>query len=676
MNVDLEKRPDAELGETPQPVDTGPERQTVYGTVTAWSTAERRPVLPAWVRNGDERKQMLRMVAERGGSTLAYHAVRVPWYATRSLIYAPRGVTRLVKRGADLWFDGESRPLRQHAVVKQDAETYEKLRRLQSKAIARRAPAAVGVFTGTMAIAVFVVLNPLLQLPAFAALIVLLGRVGQPADRPIVLPALVTSGNAVKPTSEVVEKSLRALGIPALAAKEAKIEFPHPIRVDGPGWRADVDLPMGATASMVMDKRKELAANLRRPLGCVWPSAGDEHPGRLILWVGMQDLAKARQPSWPLLKAGVVSLFDAIPFGTDQRGRTIYITLMFANMIIGAMPRMGKTFALRLILLAAALDPTAELLIWELKGTGDLACLKKVAHDYGSGPDDATLARAMACMRYVFGELERRAAIISKIAEETPDLCPENKVTPHLAKQRELGLHPMVLALDECQELYAHPDYKDEATRMGEGITKRGPALGIMKLDATQRPDAGSLPKGISSNAMLRWCAKVMDHLANDMVLGQSMHKNGIKATMFSRSDKGIGFLAGEAEDPQVTRAFFVDGPAAERISLRARAAREKAGTLSGYALGEQREPEAVVDVLADVRVVFATIERIWTDDLLERLAELRPGIYGSWTPAALAAALKPHAIKPRQVWKDGENRQGYRVEQVNEAMARRELTR
>src|SRR6266496_6542187 len=44
-----------------------------------------------------------------------------------------------------------------------------------------------------------------------------------------------------------------------------------PITRDGPGWRADVDLPPGVTVGDVVDKRPELASGLRRPLGCVWP---------------------------------------------------------------------------------------------------------------------------------------------------------------------------------------------------------------------------------------------------------------------------------------------------------------------------------------------------------------------------------------------------------------------
>jgi S-DNA-T family DNA segregation ATPase FtsK/SpoIIIE len=38
-------------------------------------------------------------------------------------------------------------------------------------------------------------------------------------------------------------------------------------------------------------------------------------------------------------------------------GAAGYLTLMFAAIVVGLIPRMAKTFAVRLILLAAALDP-------------------------------------------------------------------------------------------------------------------------------------------------------------------------------------------------------------------------------------------------------------------------------------------------------------------------------
>jgi hypothetical protein len=89
-----------------------------------------------------------------------------------------------------------------------------------------------------------------------------------------------------------------------------------------------------------MDRRERLASGLRRPLGCVWPEAvPDEHTGRLVLWVGDQDMSKTPAPVWPLAKAGTVDLFKAAAFGTDQRGRWVEITLMYIAGIIGAIPR-------------------------------------------------------------------------------------------------------------------------------------------------------------------------------------------------------------------------------------------------------------------------------------------------------------------------------------------------
>src|SRR3954447_6478357 len=41
-------------------------------------------------------------------------------------------------------------------------------------------------------------------------------------------------------------------------------------------------------------------------------------------------------------------------------------------MLIGSLPGAGKTASLRCVLLGCALDPTVELHVWELKGSGDL----------------------------------------------------------------------------------------------------------------------------------------------------------------------------------------------------------------------------------------------------------------------------------------------------------------
>ncbi len=75
-----------------------------------------------------------------------------------------------------------------------------------------------------------------------------------------------------------------------------------------------------------------------------------------------------------------------MPFGGDQRIKPVSILLMFASVLIGSKPRMGKTMALRILALACALDPTARIRAWELKGTGDLSAWSPWRTSTGPAP--------------------------------------------------------------------------------------------------------------------------------------------------------------------------------------------------------------------------------------------------------------------------------------------------
>ena len=383
-------------------------------------------------------------------------------------------------------------------------------------------------------------------------------------------------------------------------------------------------------------------------------------------------MSQAKQPAWPLARSGQVDLFVPQPFGTDQRGRWVPVRVMFNSVVIGAIPRMGKTFALRELLLIAALDPRAELHAYDNKGTGDLSALECVAHRYVAGDDPEDIEAAVTDLRALRTELRRRTKVIRGLPK---DLCPENKVTPELAGKKALGLHPICIGVDECQIWFEHPEYGAELNEICTDLVKRGPAVGISIFLATQRPDAKSLPTGISANVATRYCLKVMGQTENDMVLGTSRYKNGTRATTFAWADKGIGYLVGEGADAQIVRTVYIDSPNAERIALRARALREAAGTLTGHAIGEdasERTPAA--DLLEDLTVVFASAERLWNEDVVTGLAQLRPDVYAGWTAAALSSALRQrYGIETRQTWIDGKNRQGLHREQIHAALAGRE---
>ncbi|MFF5615084.1 cell division protein FtsK [Streptomyces albidoflavus] len=647
-------------------------------------TARRRPVLPAWARSGAEMRTAAKWLGTHYGHTTAYHLVRTPVYAARLAFQAPRGAARFVG-GAMRWAaDREGEPVRLAAVRREDAAEYIKLSRQRDRRVRlRTAVTTLALFTGAVTALALYVLAPGWVLALTASTLVLaFGAVGSAADAPVVTRA-VEVPTAPKLTSDIVLRALGALGIAPINQAQSKgrdgFSFTAPITRDGPGWRAEGDLPYGVTVTDVIERRDKLASGLRRPLGCVWPEAvPEEHTGRLVLWVGDQDMSTARKPAWPLLKSGSVDLFKPVAFGTDQRGRWVEITLMYIAAVIGAIPRMGKTFLLRLLLLIAALDPRAELHTYDLKGTGDLDPVgEKVSHRHRAGDEDEDIEYALADLRELRDELRRRARAIRDLPR---GICPESKVTSALADKRSLGLHPIVVGVDECQVWFEHPDHGKEFEEICTDLVKRGPATGIVFIAATQRPDAKALPTGISANASARFCLKVMGQLENDMVLGTSSYKRGVRATMFSWKDKGIHYFVGEGADARIVSSVYVDAPAAEAIGDRARALREKAGLLTGHAAGI--EPESATgpgyDLLRDLLTVVPANEvKVWSETVVARLAELRPEVYAGWEPEALTAALKPYGLSTVQVGRrlNGKvvNRRGIDRSHITAAVAERD---
>ncbi|MFE2812630.1 cell division protein FtsK [Streptomyces nigra] len=647
---------------------------------------KRKPILPAWLRDRTEFAAAAKHTAGRLGYAAAYHGVRLPWYGLQLATMSPRGACRFVTSTNRWIWDREAAPLRDHAVRTEDVDEYLHLARLRGNRVRLRGLVAVvaAVFGAGFALWLYVMAPAFLWVFA-AGGVLTLGYFGQQPDAPVIGPAVLRT-ELQKLTGTIVLRGLDAIGNPRISAAIKRggdmdgMRFTSEIVRDGPGYRADLDLPYGVTPDDIMEKREALASGLRRKVGCVWPAGDpDEHEGRLVLWVGDKPMNETTKPAWPLLKDGQVDLFKPVVFGNDQRMRWVEVTLMFASVVIGSIPRMGKTFLLRLLMLVAALDPRAWLLPFDLKGTGDLGPLEPVSHRYRSGEEDDDIEYILHALREVKEELRRRAKVIRSLPRTR---CPESKVTPALASDKSLGLHPIVIGVDECQVLFEHDKHGAELESICTDITKRGPALGIIGMYATQRPDAKSLPTGISANAVLRFCLKVMNHTANDLVLGTGMYKSGIRATMFSRRDLGICWMGGEGDDPRIVASAFVDAQKAELVVARARTMREEYGNVTGHALGEGPSATVGMDVLGDVLAVLAADEKaVWCERIADRLAELRPDAYSEWKGENVTAAVKPWGIKTGQVWgttDDGEgaNRRGIKRADVVAAVTRREADR
>ncbi|MCF4122188.1 hypothetical protein L1785_14500 [Antribacter sp. KLBMP9083] len=611
-----------------------------------------RAVLPDWLTSRSALVGSTSWACRYYGKAGAFHGVRLPLYALRVAARSPWGAARIT---AAVWrwvADSEHRDARRALLTSGvTAEGYLRIReerRNQARGRAFVAGSGLAVLASGGVVAAQA--DPMTQAIAVAASLGVLGLVGRAKDGRITSRAM-DKAEAPRLTADLIAAALTSLGLSSIngpAGKDPKaIRFLALVR-DGAGFRADIDLPAGATAAEVMDRREKLASGLQRHESQVWPERDPEaHAGRLVLWVGDRPLSKARPAPWPLVKAGRTNVFTPIPLGVDHRGRKVTTTLMYASGVVGAVPRMGKTFSLRLIELAAALDPRVELHVFDMKGGADHLPLADVAHAFRAGDEPEDIAFILADLKALVAEMRRRYKVLRGLPRE---VCPESKVTDELAGRRELALHPIFLAIDETQIAFEHPDHGSAISDLVTDLVKRGPAAGIMVWCATQRPDAKSIPVGIKANAILRLCLKVSDHTANDMVLGTGAYSTGIRATMFSRSDLGTAWLAGEGDDPVIVRTSYVDADGAAAIAARARVARAAAGRLTGMAAGETPADLDLSSVLDHLIAAWPGTEpKVWADELAARLTEHLPGVYAGWTAQNVTTALKPYGIRAVQ---------------------------
>lgn len=503
------------------------------------------------------------------------------------------------------------------------------------------------------------------------------GWLGRKEDQKLVeMPATMAPHKTPPLTAPMVTAALCALGL-------GKMKEPDDIRLlmdvarHGQGYQLDLELPPGVPTNDIIEKREEFAAALRRELGTVWPAVGPRHPGHLTLFVSDVPMATATQAPWPLTNGPRVSLFDPLPLFTDQRGQWVSQTLAYTSWVIGAVPRMGKTRCLLNLGLTCALDPRARLFVFDLKGTGDLSALAKVAHFYGVGDEPEDIETMLHVLRSLREEMRKRARQIRDLTlEENPD---KGKVTDALATRDPKRFGPIVVQVDEVQVWTQEfsealpgqvfegkrpkdpgKEVRDEFIAILRDLVKRGPALGIIVMLATQKPDAKSIPSSIADNASARLCFKVNGQISNDQILGTSSYQAGVRATQFAFSDKGIAYFRGDGAEPLVVRTVDMDATRAEEVASRARALRLAAGLLTGDA-DEIEDAVLVTDIVDDVEQVMRDRSRGKAHhvELVEWLQELRPEDHGALDVEELSARLRGRGIKVSQIRSGGTNRKG-----------------
>jgi S-DNA-T family DNA segregation ATPase FtsK/SpoIIIE len=636
-------------------LDDEPERihPTLYADVTSREDTL-LPIIPASLRGWANLRTTAGKAAGRQWHRLRFHAVRLPLYVPLAVFWALVGVWQAARRQLRWWWVPEVFALEQDAASRgghDGARDYDRIHR--TGGVTRRWRGIV-LFAELIALVVTVAVLMSGAVPwwarwvALAAVVPMLAHVGRPDTRPIITPAVLTPRFRLL-NMDIVARAYYAakLGDPDKPGQQ--VTFPPPgMRKDGDGSQVLVDLPYGKGLSDAVAAREKIASGLDVAVSQVFITRDPSSHRRHVLWVADRDPLAIPAGRTPLLRCAPTDIWTPAPFGLDERGNPISVDLLWHSILIGAQPRQGKTFSARLLALYAALDPHVKLTVLDAGGKPDWRKFALVADRYAFGlamtRDGDPVDIVTAALREIKTDVQDRYERLSALPV---DVCPEGKLTRDIARDPRYRMPVRLVVLDEFQEYFDLGEASKEIASLLVYLVKVAPAAGVSLVDATQRPSGigtGQISQQFISfrdNHQVRFSLRTGSWNVSDLVLGAGAYSEGYDSSTLLPEYKGVGILRGASDATPTVRTYLADAQDAEKILHAARALRERAGTLTGMAAGEDVARQ-LRDVLADARSVFRAGEA-WVSwpQLAARLVEQIPEHYAGTTSEAISATLR-----------------------------------
>ena len=496
-----------------------------------------------------------------------------------------------------------------------------------------------------------------------------------------------------------------------LIGKDETLRLVDRLTRAGAGWAVTVDLPPARKATDVIKNREALASALavdEVQLIVERVRGAGGHAGRVAMWVADSDPYAAAALPTPLLEERQWDVWRPVPFGRDARDRRIDLPLVWTSLLIGAIPRQGKTFAARLATTGLVLDPFTRLYVADFKAGKDWNAAEHVAHRYLSGDESADVLRLVAWLVELVAEVQARFRRMRDLDDLT---CPESKVTPAMSRDRGLNMPITAIVIDEVQvPLEDRTPVEVEGRTLPAGeyvgelltwLAKKGPAAGVVLLLATQRPDARTIPSGLRAVLGSRFALRVMDWRDSNIVLGEQMNSRGYDSSRLLAAHKGVGILrpdgdtqAGADVVAVTVRTYYMPNEDWQTICRRGRSLRLAAGTLTGHAAGDDSAP--VLDHASAAPVLGTNPEAVPTSvempepiaSIIEHLDELGGNAPEFISNAELAevldfdpawlgrrlAELGCQSVRERVTEESGQSRQvrGYLTADLLDAVATR----
>lgn len=672
-DTSFEVQLDAGPGGTPGPVDAG------EGIVLPDPDGEHYPVIPEHLRSLPGIGEALLRHGRRVGHRASFHGIRAPRYLLLAVVWGAVGVVRLAGRQLSWWWLSEQDFLRSHAVAQADSREWMKLHR-ETKDTRR----VRGIMLAAEAFALLLAVLALMRfapwwgwLAVVAVVLPALARAGRPEDRPIISPATTVPRFRVL-NADVVLRAHYVAGLGHPDKPGQQVEFESAMARDGEGSRVKIVLPYGTTFDDAVKARPDLASGLDVAVSQVYLTCDKSSHRRYTLWVADRDPLAIPAGRTPLLDGKRRSIWQPAPFGLDERGRKVTLLLLWISILIGAQPRKGKTFSGRLLALYAALDPFVRMSVVDGKNSPDWNAFRKIAYHFIHGIVPSRDGDPVEQLIAALSEIKRHIQDTNEFLASLPVAeCPEGKLTEELCARYPTRLFVWMLVMEEFQNYFELPDQKLNAViaDLLSFIMAVGPSSGVIIVSLSQKPsgigagDVQRLFNRYRDNHAVRFALKCGNRVVSDAILSGDAYAEGYDASSLpvGKEFLGVGYLYGAADHTPTVRTYLADAENTEAIVTAARVLRERAGTLTGFAAGQDTRTPAR-DVLADVLAVFTADPALHWPVLAGRLAAQFPGRWADASADAISAQCRDLGVPSVQVKSGGLNRQGCRKDDVQKA--------
>jgi FtsK/SpoIIIE family len=338
--------------------------------------------------------------------------------------------------------------------------------------------------------------------------------------------------------------------------------------VDIWGWRARFRLARGQTITDVIAKVPEIESGLGTFRGSVrvYPTP-DDLANRCELRVLDADPHADAIP-WP--GPSINSITEPVDLGPFEDAAPCRVLFLRRHALFGGATGAGKSGGLNVLI--ANLTACCDVVIWaiDLKKGMELepwiACIDRLATTPGEAR--ALLADAVAV-------LEARAAMLAAHGQRVWEPSPE--------------MPALVIVVDEYAEL---ADDAPDAVRHADSVARRGRAVAVNLIAATQRPTQKAMGRGaVRSQMDVRICFRVRERKDVDLILGQGMLTAGWHAHTLNAPGK---FLVSAAEHttPKRARAYLITDEAVAMTSARHASLRPPLDKVSRDSIRRTPEPD------------------------------------------------------------------------------------